>query len=382
MGFLSKLWKGVKKTFKKIFKPIKKVFKSIGKFVNKLGIVGQIAMMFIPIPGLGAMFSGLGAAGSKALGWLAGKGAIGSAAASVIGSAAKFVGAVAKPFVNITKGVKGFFENITKYTLNKIPGVNIASAPTSIFGEGGAWSQASEAITTSFKDFKGDIASAASMDISDILPKETPIKVGQGLPKITETPVASETFDPMRDSASALEGAQKPFEVGQGLPDIDQQVASSETFDPMQDSAKVNIPQPKAAPSMAGSVTETLGEETKGFFGDMKDKILAPYQEFAGDPLGTIGDKAKGLVARQLDPMSLLMRPDTPEARKNFEAMYISQQKASDKYSNITASGVEFVQRMGSAGLLQGGFEPMPNPMMGWGGSAYRETMKNLAPGT
>ena len=50
MGFLSKLWKGVKKTFKKIFKPIKKVFKTIGKFVNKLGIVGQIAMMFIPIP--------------------------------------------------------------------------------------------------------------------------------------------------------------------------------------------------------------------------------------------------------------------------------------------------------------------------------------------
>jgi len=382
MGFLSKLWKGVKKTFKKIFKPIKKVFKSIGKFMGKIGIAGQIAMMFLPIPGLGAMFSGLGSAGSKALGWLAGKGAVGSAAASVIGSAAKFVGAIAKPFVNITKGVKGFFENITKYTLNKIPGVTISGAPTSIFGEGGAWSQASEAITTSFKDFRGDIASAASMDISDILPKETPIKVGQGLPKITETPVASETFDPMRDSASALEGAQRPFEVGQGLPDIDQQVASSETFDPMQDSAKVNIPQPKAAPSVAGSVTETLGEETKGFFGDMKDKMLAPYEEFLGDPKGTISNYAGDALAKATNPVSLLTRPDAPVARKNFEPMYISQQKASDKYSNITASGVEFVQRMGSAGLLQGGFEPMPNPMMGWGGSAYRETMKSLAPGT
>ena len=218
------------------------------------------------------------------------------------------------------------------------------------------------------------------MDISDILPKETPIKVGQGLPKITETPVASETFDPMRDSAPALEGAQKPFDVGQGLPDIDQQVAYSETFDPMQDSAKVNIPKPKAAPSMAGSVTETLGEESKGFFGDMKDKILAPYKEFAGDPLGTIGDKAKGLVARQLDPMSLLMRPDAPEAPEYFNPMYISQQKASDKYRNITASGPEFIQQMSSMGLLGGGYEPMPNPMMGYGGSAYSTTMKNFAP--
>lgn len=366
MGFLSKIWKGVKKTFKKIFKPIKKIFKSIGKFVNKLGIVGQIAMMFIPIPGLGALFSGLGAAGSKALGWLAGKGAIGSAAASVIGSAAKFAGAIAKPFVNITKGVTGFVKNLTKYTLNKIPGINIASAPTSIFGEGGAWSQASEAITTSFKDFKGDIASAASMDISDILPKKDPIKIGLGLPEITETPVYSETFDPMRDSTPVIEKPQQPFEIGEGLPDIDQPVASSETFDPVRDST------PEAVTS---STTEP-----KGFFGDMKDKMLAPYKEFAGDPLGTIGDKAKGLVAKQLDPMSLLMRPDAPKAPEYFDPMYISQQKAGDKYANITTSPSMFIQQMSSMGLLGGGFEPMPNSMMGYGGSAYAETMKNFAP--
>ena len=213
MGFLSKIWKGVKKTFKTIFKPIKKVFKTIGKFVNKLGIVGQIAMMFIPIPGLGALFSGLGAAGSKALGWLAGKGAIGSAAASVIGSAAKFAAAVAKPFVNITKGVTGFIKNLTKFTLNKIPGINIASAPTSIFGEGGAWSQASEAITTSFKDFKGDIASAASMDISDILPEKTPLEIGQGLPELPKSATAPEPFDLMRDATPT----ETPLEIGQGL---------------------------------------------------------------------------------------------------------------------------------------------------------------------
>lgn len=345
MGFLSKLWKGVKKTFKTIFKPIKKVFKSIGKFVNKLGIVGQLAMMFIPIPGLGTLFSGLGKMGSEALGWLAKKGAVGSAAASVIGSAAKFAAAVAKPFVNITKGVTGFVKNLTKFTLNKIPGINIASAPTSIFGEGGAWSQASEAITTSFKDFKGDIASAASMDISDILPKET-----KGL------------IDPVK--ATFPDSAPEAVIPDSNLLDVSQPVLDA---------------QPSATIS-EGVVQETVKTETKGFFGDMKDKMLAPYKEFAGDPLGTIGEKTSDFVAQQLNPMSLLMRPDTPEAPKYFDPMYISQQKASDKYANITTSPSMFVQQMSNLGLLGGGFEPMPNPLMGYGGSAYAETMKNFAP--
>jgi len=345
MGFLSKLWKGVKKTFKKIFKPIKKVFKTIGKFVNKLGIVGQIAMMFIPIPGLSTLFSGLGKMGSEALGWLTGKGAIGSAAASVIGSAAKFVGAIAKPFVNITKGVTGFVKNFTKFTLNKIPGINIASAPTSIFGEGGAWSQASEAITTSFKDFKGDIASAASMDISDILPKST-----KGL------------IDPVK--ATFPNSAPEAVVPDSKLPDVSQPVLD------VQPSASVSD----------GVVGETVSTETKSFLGNMKDKMLAPYKEFAGDPLGTIGEKTSDFVAQKINPVSLLMRPDTPEALKNFKSMYISQQKASDKYANITTSPSQFVQQMSNLGLLQGGFEPMPNPMMGWGSSTYAKIMENSAP--
>jgi len=346
MGIFSKLWKGIKKTFKTIFKPIKKVFKTIGKFVNKLGIVGQIAMMFIPIPGLSTLFSGLGKAGSEALDWLAKKGAVGSAAASVIGSAAKFVGAVAKPFVNITKGVKGFFENITKYTLNKIPGINIASAPTSIFGEGGAWSQASEAIATSFKDFKGDIASAASMDISDILPKAT------NAPTVNLT----EATDKIASESNYL------------TPEMPEAVVS----DPVLDV------EPSAAPS--GSVTETLGKETKGFFGNMQDKMLAPYKEFFEDPKSTISNYAGDALAKVTEPISLLNRPDTPKASKRFDPMYISQQKASDKY-RVTTSASETIERMNSLNLLEGGYEPMPNPMMGWGGSAYRETMKNFAPG-
>ena len=60
MGFFSKVWKGVKKTFKKIGKGIKKGFQKFGKFMGKIGVLGQIAMSFI-LPGIGSlMLKGLG----------------------------------------------------------------------------------------------------------------------------------------------------------------------------------------------------------------------------------------------------------------------------------------------------------------------------------
>lgn len=169
MGFLSKLWKGIKKTFKKIFKPIKKVFKSVGKFMNKIGIVGQIAMMFLPIPGLSSIFGALGNVGSKALGWLNKFGAVGQGAAKILGSAFKFVRGVSRPFVDLTKGVTSFITDTSKFILNKIPGVNITSAPTSIFGKKGAWEKASEMLTDTFSGFKGDVSEAFSMNIDDLL---------------------------------------------------------------------------------------------------------------------------------------------------------------------------------------------------------------------
>ena len=50
MGFL-------RKTFKKIGRGIKKLFKKFGKFMNKIGVLGQVAMMFI-LPGIGQAIGG------------------------------------------------------------------------------------------------------------------------------------------------------------------------------------------------------------------------------------------------------------------------------------------------------------------------------------
>ena len=60
MGLFKKLGKKLRGFFKRIGKGIKKGFQKFGKFMGKIGILGQIAMMFI-LPGIGSMMlKGLG----------------------------------------------------------------------------------------------------------------------------------------------------------------------------------------------------------------------------------------------------------------------------------------------------------------------------------
>ena len=96
MGFFSKVWKGIKSGVKKIGKGIKSAFKKFGKFMNKIGILGQIAMMFI-LPGigqaLGSMWTGI--AGQTAAQGAAAASAAGASAAAGATAAATATGATA-----------------------------------------------------------------------------------------------------------------------------------------------------------------------------------------------------------------------------------------------------------------------------------------------
>ena len=135
MGFFSKVFKSVGKVFKKIGKGIKSAFKKFGKFMNKIGILGQVAMMFI-LPGIGnailgtagtaATVAGVGgatvtAAAVPASGLLGGAlGSVGVAA----GKAAVWVGnkiaTVKNVFSNITSGVVDTLGNFAKTATNKL----------------------------------------------------------------------------------------------------------------------------------------------------------------------------------------------------------------------------------------------------------------------
>jgi len=95
MGFFSKIGKGIKKVFKKIGKAVKSGFKKFGKFMNKIGILGQLAMMFI-LPGVGgALMKGL----SGAFKGLVGATAEGVKAAAVTSQATASAGAAASTAV-------------------------------------------------------------------------------------------------------------------------------------------------------------------------------------------------------------------------------------------------------------------------------------------
>jgi hypothetical protein len=91
MSIFKSIRKGFKKVFKKIGGAIKKQFKRIGKFINKAGILGQLAMMFI-LPGVGGALM-------KGLGSLVGATAAGTTTAAATSAAAASAGTAASTAV-------------------------------------------------------------------------------------------------------------------------------------------------------------------------------------------------------------------------------------------------------------------------------------------
>jgi len=92
MGFFKKIGKGIGKAFKKIGKGIKSAFKSFGKFMNKFGVLGQVAMFFIMPHIAGALMKGMGAMWSGIAGQTAAQGATAAATAGANATAAAAAG--------------------------------------------------------------------------------------------------------------------------------------------------------------------------------------------------------------------------------------------------------------------------------------------------
>jgi hypothetical protein len=135
MGFFKKLWKKtVGKVWKKIGKTVKSVFKKVGKFMNKIGIVGQIAMAFI-LPGIGnALMAGFGTATSALAGGALGS--IGKAAGWVLGKAGTFAKTIATGFKTVTGAVTDFIGTTAKYVGGKL-GIGTNQTLSQAFGQQG-----------------------------------------------------------------------------------------------------------------------------------------------------------------------------------------------------------------------------------------------------
>tara|TARA_R110001606_G_scaffold165168_1_gene309540 strand:+ start:98 stop:1192 length:1095 start_codon:yes stop_codon:yes gene_type:complete len=128
MGILSKAWKGLKKSVKKIGKGIKKTFNKVMGAIGKLGIVGQIGMMFLMPYASSALGSFFGATGKLAT-WstkLLGKAGMGSKALghtlNLVNKAGTFVG---KVYSGVTETINGAIDR----TGNFLKGRGFVSTP-------------------------------------------------------------------------------------------------------------------------------------------------------------------------------------------------------------------------------------------------------------
>jgi hypothetical protein len=186
MGFLSKIFKGVKKVFKSVGKAIKSAFNSVGKFMNKLGVVGQIGLLLaMPYigPALGSLWSGIagttaagtasaasaavaagtatatqtaimaGTQAATATGLMAGGSfaqAVGGLMNSVGSFVAKAASGVGKTWSSITEGVSSFVTEFSKTAANKL-GFSVEGASANFFGPQSSWSKTTAAIAEPWK---------------------------------------------------------------------------------------------------------------------------------------------------------------------------------------------------------------------------------------
>lgn len=284
MGFLKsiskgfkKIGKGLKKHFKSIGKGIKSAMGKIGKFMGKIGIVGQIALMFTPV---GAMLSGMMGSignvagsmfgkvvGKAAVQGAAGSGLLGSSSAilrgagTVLKAAGNFAQAGHSAFRTITDGISSFVGEFSKTALKKIPGMEnimpkyLGSGSDTFFGgEDSAWSKVTSkvssdaaAILDSFDEDIGGVSKILTQPQTDLKAKAQaqvnktatgvdsvgPMKEGYKFPDATKSldvSVSAEGVNPLDYDVSGLPDVTKATEsLGGGIPAAKESLLSQVT---------------------------------------------------------------------------------------------------------------------------------------------------------
>ena len=161
-GFLKKPFKAIGKAFKKVGKFIKKKFQKLGKFMNKLGIVGQIGMMFLTAGAANMVMSGLtsmlqmGATSTGALG------AISKGVLKAVSTVKKLGTGLKTAFKGTVGSVAKAVGNVVTPTLKAIGerlGMNFASPVLQSKGGAGLLDTIGQGIVESAKYSKDQFAS-------------------------------------------------------------------------------------------------------------------------------------------------------------------------------------------------------------------------------
>jgi hypothetical protein len=301
VGFFSKVFKSVGKVFKKIGKGIKSAFKRFGKFMNKIGIVGRIAMMFI-LPGIGnALASGIGSAlglqgvtgmstlvsGTSGAGGLLGSSsAILKGAGHVLNYASKVASMPGKVFSSITNGLTTTIKEFSKTLGSKLglKGDFFADASKNFFGEGSAFTKSLDSFKSPFT--AEQVASAAEKVTNEV---DAPIK-----------PVGFSTKGNVGDITYNF-GDKEMFADVNVISNLNKS-GLGEVLMPFQTGERVQK-------SLLSRIGSTVVEGVKG----LPKKALEETESFFDDPFGDISDKATmGLQSKTLQTLGLEDKPMAP----------------------------------------------------------------------
>jgi len=254
MGFLSKLWKGIKKTVKKIGKGVKNTFKKIVGAIGKLGVVGQIGMMFLMPYAMGALSSFAGSALGTVGQWsanLLSKSGIGAKALghtlNMVHKAGTFAG---KVYTTISDTIGNAIDRVGNFAKGK--GFTLSEGRTSIFAKG------NERSLLSTEGYK--------------LPDATTVTKPTVAPTTPEVKLDFDTVVPATDSTGMLDINKLAKDV-----DVSNQldISISETLTPTVkkpnlldfDASKIEMPKIDIAGKAVETVTPdlTLGEKLTEF---------------------------------------------------------------------------------------------------------------------
>jgi len=178
MGFFKKIFRGIKKVVKKIGRGIKKAFMKVGKFMNKIGIVGQIALAFI-LPGIGTMLGqALGGLGSFGTALAGSTNFLAKAAGTIIKGAAHVASKVGLAFRTVSNAVGNYVGQFAQTAASKL-GFNIQGAATNFFGADGAFAKAAQATGETWRAGFGSIEAVAkvSTEVVSSIVSETGTKL-------------------------------------------------------------------------------------------------------------------------------------------------------------------------------------------------------------
>ena len=373
MGILSKAWKGIKKAVKKIGKGVKKVFKKVGKAIGKLGIVGQIGMMFLMPYATSALGSFFGASGKLAT-WstkLLGKAGMGSQALghglNLINKAGTFAGNV---YNSVSQTIGNAVDRVTNFAKGK--GFTLSEGRTSIFAKDVATPTTPESLTkvlesdkpfdvttTSTEDFtkklmegKGEfpgVTDVSSMlekpDLTGFVPEES-----MNLGKFFEADVKEAFTMPKIQTGEAIEGLTDVSQFTKPIEPLLGKTKDATFMDTLKD-----IP---------GKVVEGVKDfDVKKATGDILQSSLVEGGKVAG----------KQFVAESLGY-------ETPEGPSNYYIDIPEMMNVGASNSSVYNQVDLMTQQQGNPYLV-GNIQNSNylNNLIGEGNSAYQSFMANFS---